>query len=242
MYARTTERSSQARLCDSTPGAPGRRPPLPHTITQVLKTPRSAPCLPLEPPLLPSGHQRQRPPLYTLAPHGLASAFACFPPFWQFLLLRDSWVRQSLPPRAGYPGYASSTALNYRRRCVGRAGTPQGQVPANALNGGGEGVPLAFPRPLELPLAGLPAPDVPCPPSSIFEKRSVTLLQCSSQLVTLPPDSSVAPTCPQLKLSDYAGQEALAAWLCLFSSLICTPPVHGDSKPRVGKLFCIRDN
>lgn len=102
----TTERSPQAQLRDSTPGAPRRRPPLPHTIKQVLKAPRSIPCLPLEPPLLPSGHQRlsECPPLYTLAPHGPALgsevAFTCFPPFWQFLPLRDSWVRQSLPPRA----------------------------------------------------------------------------------------------------------------------------------------------
>lgn len=97
---------SQAQLRDSTPGAPGCRPPLPHTIKQVLKATRSIPCLPLEPPLLPSGHQRlsECPPLYTLAPHGPASgsevAFTCFPPFWQLLPLRDSWVRQSLPPRA----------------------------------------------------------------------------------------------------------------------------------------------
>lgn len=88
-------------------------------------------------------------------------------------------------------------------------------------------VPLPLLGPCSSLCLGFPV-HVPLP-TLIYFCQAVVTLQRSSEPVALPCDSSVAPTCPQLELSAWAGQEALMTWLHLFSGHTPTPPLPGDS-------------
>lgn len=129
-------------------------------------------------------------------------------------------------PAAGHPGYTVSSALNYRRRCVGRAArrlTARSQQmssrrrPTGLCSAFGAALGWASCSRCPLPTFISLCQEVSDPSSNVHLSWS------------LPPPSSMAPTCPQLKLSAWAGQEALVTWLCLFSSLTLSPPFHGDS-------------